>query len=332
MTDTPSLRKLIIQIPCFNEEESLPRTLAALPRQVAGFQGVEWLVVDDGSEDRTAEVARRHGVDHVVRLPQHAGLARAFNAGLAACLELGADAIVNTDADNQYDAGDIPALVAPILDGRADLVVGCRPIAEIAHYTATKRLLQRVGSGVVRLASRTDIPDAPSGFRAFSRAAAKRIIVFDRYTYTLETIIQAGQSNMAITWVPVGVNPDVRPSRLIKSTWSYVWHSVATIVRFFLHYRAFRFLFTVGVVIALPGVLLGARYVYFVAIGEGGGHVQSLILASLLMSSGFLTIVSGLLADLINANRQLIEDVRARTVELEYQSARRAAARPDPEA
>ncbi len=312
-----AMHKLIIQIPCYNEEAALPVTLGELPRAVAGFDTVEWLVVDDGSSDRTVEVARAHGVDHVVRLPRHQGLATAFREGLNACVRLRADVIVNTDADNQYQAADIPTLVRPITDGRADVVVGCRPIEQIQDFSWLKKRLQRLGSLVVRIASATDIPDAPSGFRAFSRYAAVRLSVLSRYTYTLETLIRAGQSNLAITWVNVRVNGALRPSRLMKNMWSYLYISVLTILRFYLHYRAFKFLTIVGVLFATPGIILGLRFLWFFMHGDGAGHVQSLILASLLITMGFLTAVSGLLADLLNINRSLLEDIRARVMLME---------------
>jgi glycosyltransferase involved in cell wall biosynthesis len=302
--------KLIIQIPCYNEAETLGIALAELPRQVEGFDQVEWLVVDDGSSDGTAEVAKKLGVDHIVRHTGNKGLARAFMTGLDNCLRLGADVILNTDADNQYNAADIPKLVRPILEQRAELVVGARPIAAIEHFSPIKKLLQKLGSWVVRTVSNTDIPDAPSGFRAFSRAAAQRLIVFNDYTYTLETIIQAGQKNMAITSVPVRVNGDLRPSRLVKSIPSYIKRSVATIVRIFVIYRPFRFFATIGSVVFLAGFLIGARFLYFYFSGTGSGHIQSLILAAALLGMGFQTILVAFVADILAANRKLIEDVR----------------------
>jgi glycosyltransferase involved in cell wall biosynthesis len=274
---------------------------------------VEWLVIDDGSQDGTAEVARANGVDHVVRHTRNLGLGRAFMTGLDACLRLGADVIVNTDADNQYDAADIPVLTAPILEGRAELVIGARPIQAIAHFSRLKKLLQRLGSWVVRVASKTDIPDAPSGFRAMSRSVAERLIVFNDYTYTLETIIQAGQKNMAVTSVEVRVNDDLRPSRLVKSARSYVQRSIVTIVRIFVIYRPFRFFGTIGAVVFAAGFLVALRFLYFYAIGDGEGHVQSLLLAVLLLGMGFQTVLIAFLADLLAANRSLLEDIRART-------------------
>ena len=230
------MRKLIIQIPCLNEEETLPVTLGCLPRTVPGYDVVEWLVIDDGSTDRTAEVARAHGVDHIVQLSPNQGLAKAFMSGIEASLRAGADTIVNTDADNQYDATNIPDLVRPIVDGRAQSVVGARPIAEIEHFSATKKFLQRLGSWAVRMASGADIPDAPSGFRAIHREAALRLYLFNDYTYTLESIIQAGRKNLKIVSVPIRVNGELRPSRLIKSIPLYIRRSLVTILRIFILY------------------------------------------------------------------------------------------------
>ncbi|MGO4706739.1 DPM/DPG synthase family glycosyltransferase [Microvirga sp. 2MCAF38] len=302
--------KLIIQIPCYNEAGTLAIALAALPRHVPGFDVVEWLVIDDGSVDDTVRIAKENGVDHVVRHTRNQGLARGFMTGLEACLERGADVIVNTDADNQYNAADIPALVAPILERRADIVVGARPIDTIEHFSPAKKLLQKLGSWVVRLVSRTEIPDAPSGFRAMSRATAQRLIVFSDYTYTLETIIQAGQKNMAIVSVPVRVNEDLRPSRLLKSIPSYIQRSIMTMIRIFVIYRPFRFFGTLGSVMFALGVLLGLRFVYYYLFDRGDGHIQSLILASILLGMGFQTILVAFLADLLAANRKLLEDIR----------------------
>ncbi|MDF2617669.1 MAG: glycosyl transferase family 2 [Xanthobacteraceae bacterium] len=302
--------KLIIQIPCYNEAETLAIALAELPRQVEGFDVVEWLVIDDGSSDDTAAIARANGVDHVVRHSVNLGLARGFMTGLDACLRRGADVIVNTDADNQYNAADIPALVAPVLEGRAEIVVGARPIATIEHFSPVKKLLQKLGSWVVRVASKTDIPDAPSGFRAISRDAAQQLIVFNNYTYTLETIIQAGQRGIPIMSVPIRVNGDLRPSRLVKSIPSYLRRSIATIIRIFVIYRPFRFFGTIGAVLFALGTLIGLRYLWFFLEGSGEGHVQSLILGSILLGMGFQTILIAFVADLLAANRRLMEEVR----------------------
>lgn len=304
------MRKLIIQIPCYNEAGTLAIALQALPREVPGFDTVEWLVIDDGSRDETVAVARSEGVDHIVRHTRNQGLARAFMTGLDAGLERGADVIVNTDADNQYDARDIPSLVQPILKGEADIVIGARPIESIRHFSTIKKWLQRLGSRVARFASQTNIPDAPSGFRAFSRDAAMRINVFNDYTYTLETIIQAGQKNMAIVSVPVTVNEDLRPSRLVKSIPSYVKQSMMTILRIFIIYRPFRFFGILGIALMGAGFLIGLRFLWYYALGSGAGHIQSLILASILMIMGAQSIMVAFLADLLAANRMLLEDVR----------------------
>lgn len=305
--------KLIIQIPCYNEARTLPITLSQLPRQVPGFDQVEWLIIDDGCNDHTASIARENGVDHVVYHTRNQGLARGFMTGLDACLRLGADVIVNTDADNQYSAADIPALTTPILEHRADIVVGARPIETITHFSPIKKSLQKLGSWVVRVASNTDIQDAPSGFRAMSRYAAQRLMVFTNYTYTLETIIQAGQKNMAVLSVPVRVNEDLRPSRLVKSIPSYITRSIFTIFRIFLIYRPFRFFGAIGASIFAAGFLIGMRFLWYFFIGKGNGHVQSLILASVLLGMGFQTILVALLADLLAANRKLLEEIRFNT-------------------
>lgn len=309
--------KLIIQIPCYNEAATLGITLAELPRQVPGFDKVEWLIIYDGSTDNTVEVALAHGVDHVVRHTRNQGLARGFMNGLRACLDAGADVIVNTDADNQYNAGDIPALTQPIVDGKADIVVGARPIETIEHFSPIKKLLQKLGSWVVRVASKTDIPDAPSGFRAMSRAAAQRLTVFSDYTYTLETIIQAGQKAMAITSVPIRVNGDLRPSRLVKSISSYIRRSIVTIIRVFAIYRPFRFFASIGATLFGIGFLIGLRFVYKWLTNEHGyeGHIQSLILASSLLIIGFHTILIAFVADLQAANRKLLEEIRTLSLE-----------------
>ncbi|SOO36144.1 glycosyltransferase family 2 protein [Xanthomonas citri] len=303
--------KLIIQIPCYNEAATLGITLAELPRTLPGFDLVEWLVIDDGSTDDTAKVARDAGANHIVRHTQNLGLAKGFMSGIAAALQLEADVIVNTDADNQYNAADIPALLAPILSGQADIVVGSRPIATIAHFSPLKKLLQRIGSWVVRIASKTAIPDAPSGFRAFSRNAARQLTVFNDYTYTLETIIQAGQRGLAITSVPIRVNEDLRPSRLMRSIPSYIKRSIITIVRIFAIYRPFRFFGMVGIFFLFCGFLLGARFLAYLSLGHGDGHIQSLILSSVLMLMGFQTLIAAFLADLLSANRKLLEDIRS---------------------
>jgi glycosyltransferase involved in cell wall biosynthesis len=312
------MTKLIIQIPCHNEEETLGLTLSTLPRRLEGVDVVEWLVIDDGSRDRTVEVARTGGVDHIVRNPTRKGLARTFMIGLRACLERGADIVVNLDADNQYRAECIPDLIRPILAHQAEMVIGTRPIGEIAQFSPLKKLLQKIGSAVVRLASGTDVPDAASGFRAYSREAALRLRVYNNYTYTLETIIQAGQRGIALTSVPIQTNPTERPSRVVKSTFSYVWLSTATILRIFIVYRPFRFFAAVGGAITLLGLLLGLRFLYFFyLVGRGQGHIQSLILASVFIGIGFQTLMVAFLADLLNVNRRLMEETEYRLRKLD---------------
>ena len=302
--------KLIIQIPCLNESATLPITLADLPKEVPGFSVVEWLIIDDGSQDDTAKVAREHGVHHVVQHTGNKGLAVTFMTGITACLRLGADVIVNLDADNQYNAADVPALTAPILDGRAEMVIGARPIQAIEHFSWAKKWLQRLGSWVVRIASKTDIPDAPSGFRAISRRAAQRLMVFNDYTYTLETIIQAGQKNITTMSVPVRVNADLRPSRLVKSIPSYIRRSILTIFRIFVIYRPFTFFGAIGLTLFAAGFLIGLRFLWFYVSGDGDGHIQSLILAAILLGMGFQTLLVAFVADLLAANRKLLEDIR----------------------
>ncbi|MDE2156060.1 MAG: glycosyltransferase family 2 protein [Xanthomonadaceae bacterium] len=310
--------KLIIQIPCLNESRTLAIALADLPREVEGFDTVEWLIIDDGSTDDTADVARRHGVHHVVRHPVNRGLAVGFMSGLDACLRLGADVIVNTDADNQYRGADIPSLTAPVLAHEADIVIGARPIDEIEHFSWIKKKLQRLGSWAVRMASKTDVVDAPSGFRAISREAAMRLNVFNAYTYTLETIIQAGQSNLRIASVPIRTNGDLRPSRLVKSIPSYVKRSLMTILRVFVIYRPLALFVYVGSVFWLIGLVAGIRFLYYYLGNQGGGHIQSVILSSLCITLGMLLYMMGLIGDLIATNRRLIERMNVRLQHLEY--------------
>jgi glycosyltransferase involved in cell wall biosynthesis len=311
------MTKVIIQIPCFNEETTLPATLADLPRSLPGVDVVEWLVIDDGSEDGTVRVAREAGVHHVVRLSRNQGLARAFMAGLEASVREGADIVVNTDGDNQYRAADIPRLIEPIMKGEADLVVGARPISEIPHFSRTRKFFQRFGSWVVRWVSDTDIPDAPSGFRAMSRDAAMQLKVFNSYSYTLETLIQAGRKGMGVTSVPVGINPKQRPSRLFDSTLGYVLRQALTVVRIFMTYRPFFFFAVPGLFIFLAGFGIGLRFLFLFFTQGGAGNVQSLILGALLLGVGFFLGVVGLLADLASVNRQLLEGLDWRLRRLE---------------
>lgn len=302
--------KLIIQIPCLNEQETLPVTIADLPRQIDGIDVIEYLVIDDGSTDNTVEVAKECGVHHVVSLGHNQGLATAFTTGLRSALDLGADIIVNTDADNQYNGEDIAKLVKPVLDGESDFVVGERPIMQTEHFSPIKKLLQRLGSWVVRLASGTDIPDAPSGFRALSKKAAEQVNVFSDYTYTLETIIQAGQKNIRISSVPIRTNGELRPSRLFGSIPQYIQRSVFTIIRIFVVYKPFAFFFSIGSVLFTLGTLIGLRFLYFYFSGEPSGHIQSLILASILLGIGTQTILVAFLADMLAVNRKLLEKIK----------------------
>jgi glycosyltransferase involved in cell wall biosynthesis len=302
--------KLIIQIPCYNEADTLAIALAALPRQIPGIDQVEFLIVDDGSTDRTVETAKACGVDHVIRHFTNLGLARAFMTGMQSALALGADIIVNTDADNQYNASDIPALVAPILEKRAEYVIGTRPIAEIEHFSPAKKLLQKFGSWMVRKVSRTVVEDAPSGFRAITRDAALRLNVFNTYTYTLETIIQAGSKNIPIVCVPIRVNEDLRPSRLVKSIPGYIRRSIFTMLRIAVVYRPFRFFMTIGIVLMALGALPGLRFLWHYWHGTGGGMIQSLILAAILILMGTIGMMIAFIADLLSVNRQLLEDLQ----------------------
>ncbi|HHP7230858.1 MAG TPA: glycosyltransferase family 2 protein [Xenococcaceae cyanobacterium] len=316
------MSKLIIQIPCYNEEATLGLTLSQLPRHIPGIDTVEWLIINDGSCDRTVEVAKACGVDHVVHFEHNQGLARGFMAGIEACLKAGADIIVNTDADNQYCAEDIPKLIQPILTGEAEIVIGARPIHKIKDFSPVKKFLQQLGSWVVRVASKTDIPDAPSGFRAISRKAAFRLNVFNEYTYTLETIIQAGQRGMAITYVPIRTNSYLRPSRLVKSIPAYIQRSIITIIRIFMTYRPLQFFMMLGSVPFSAGFLLCVRWLllFWGVIGDNPAkpRVPSLILAAILILVGFQLWLFGLVADLMAVNRQLLEDIQLRLRRSEF--------------
>ena len=309
--------KLIIQIPCLNEAETLGIALNDLPREVPGFDSVEWLIIDDGSTDDTARIARELGVDHVIQHPVNRGLATAFMTGLDACLRLGADVIVNTDADNQYQGADVPNLTAPVVAGQADMVIGERPIADTEHFSWIKKKLQKLGSWAVRVASRTEVADAPSGFRAISRETAMRLSVFSAYTYTLETIIQAGHSNLRVMSVPVRTNADLRPSRLVKSIPSYVQRSLVTILRVFAIYRPLTLFFWPGLILLAAGLAAGLRFVYFYLTSSGDGHIQSVVFAALCLILAALMFMMGLLADLISTNRKLMERVHFRVRNIE---------------
>lgn len=308
--------KVIIQIPCYNEEATLGLTLSELPRELPGIDTVEWLIINDGSLDRTVEVAKACGVDRVVSFDHNRGLAKAFMAGIEACLEAGADIIVNTDADNQYCAADIPKLIQPIVEGQAEIVIGARPIEEIQHFSPIKKFLQKLGSWVVRLASNTDVADAPSGFRAISRNAALQLNVFNEYTYTLETIIQAGQKGMAIASVPIRTNGYLRPSRLVKSIPAYLQRSILTIIRIFMTYRPFQFFTILGSVPFSLGFILCLRWsiLYLGILGESPEkpRVPSLVFAAILILIGFQLWMFGLVADVMAANRKLLEDIQLR--------------------
>lgn len=301
--------KLIIQIPCYNEEKTLPITLKGLPRKINGIDKIDFLVIDDGSCDATSEIAGREGVEHVIKLPERRGLASAFSRGLEEALRQGADIIVNTDGDNQYRGSDIERLIEPILQGKAEIVIGCRDIFAIHHFSLFKKFLQKAGSFVVRRFSNTSIPDATSGFRAYSRDAALRLNIFSSYTYTLETIIQAGRKNIPIAYIGIGTNDKLRESRLIKSIGAYLLRSVATILRIYLMYEPMKFFVRIGLIALTGAGFLGLRYLYFFFFGtRHGGHIQSLILAIILTVIGVQLIFIGLLADIIAANRKLLEE------------------------
>jgi len=310
--------KLIVQIPCLNEEETLPLTVRDIPRTIEGIDRIEILVIDDGSTDRTSEIARELGVNHIIKFSNTKGLADAFIAGLDASLKLGADIIVNTDADNQYNGDDIAKLVKPIIEGRTDIVVGDRETHKLEHFSITKKFLQKLGSWIVRQVSNTDIPDATSGFRAYSKEAALKMNVISRFTYTLETIIQAGKKNIAIDHVQIRTNEPIRKSRLYSNMFSYIKRSISTIFRIYAMYEPLKIFFYIGGGVLSGGIIISLRFLYFYLGGSGAGHVQSLILAAVLMIIGFQIIVIGLVADLISGNRRLLEDnlYRLRKMEL----------------
>ncbi|MEX2104010.1 MAG: glycosyltransferase family 2 protein [Bacilli bacterium] len=311
--------KLIIQIPCLNEEETLPVTIKDIPRKIDGISKVELLIIDDGSSDKTIEIAKKLGVEHIVRFPKNRGLAEAFKAGLDASLKLGADIIVNTDADNQYKGSDIPKLIKPILDKKFEMVVGDRKTDTIAHFSTIKKIFQKFGSKVVRILSLTDVPDTTSGFRAYSREAALKINVVSEFTYTLETIIQAGHKKIAVGHVEIGTNGQLRESRLFKSMYGYMKRSALTIIRMYTMYRPMKVFVTSGVILVLLGAGIGVRFLIYYLLGDGSGHIQSLILAAVMMIIGFQLGMLGVIADLISNNRKLVEETLYRVRKIELQ-------------
>ena len=310
--------KLIVQIPCYNEEKTLPQTVRDIPRRIVGIEKVEVLIIDDGSTDKTVEVAKEIGVDHIVKNTCNKGLARTFLVGLDASLRLEADIIVNTDGDNQYKGQDIPKLIAPILKGEADIVIGDRQTDMISHFSPTKKKLQKLGSLVVRILSKTDVPDAVSGFRAFSREAAMQMNIVSAFSYTIETVIQAGKKNMAVTNVPISTNPKTRESRLIQSIPKFIEHSLTTMVRMYTMYQPLKVFFYIGCLCILAGLIPSIRFLFYFFTGQGSGHIQSLILAAILFVIGFQVFMIGLVADVISFNRKLIEETLLRVRRMEF--------------
>ncbi len=321
--------KLIVQIPCHNEEETLPQTVADIPQEIRGVDRIEILVIDDGCTDRTTEVARALGVAHIVRNRSQMGLASAFRVGLDACLQRGADIVVNTDGDNQYAGRDIPKLIRPILEGRADIVVGNRQTDTIEHFSWGKKWLQTIGSFAIRKVSGIDVPDAVSGFRAISRDAALQMNIVSPFSYTIEMLIQAGKKRMAVTSVPVATNPKTRESRLFKSIPRFLEKSLTTLVRMYTMYRPLRVFVLIGLVFSLVGIVPILRFLVFYALGDGGGHIQSLIIGGVLLVIGLVTFLVGLVADLIGHNRQLIEMTLEKVRRLELAVTHDMAEMPD---
>lgn len=305
------MTKLVIQIPCYNEEMTLLTTLQALPKAINGIDSIEILVINDGSDDDSAEIAKNFGAN-VVDIYPHRGLANAFRSGITACLNMNADIIVNTDADNQYCADDIEKLVAPILNGQSDIVIGARDVLNIKEFSLFKKLLQKFGSMILRLLSFADIVDAPSGFRAYSREAALKINIFDNYTYTMETLIQAGAKGLRIQSVPIRVNPKLRDSRLVKNIFNYVLKSMKTTIRMFIVYRPFRFFMTFACLFGLIGLILVSRFLYYYIGGFGNGHIQSLIFAAVFLITSVQLVIIAILGDLLSINRKLLEDIQIR--------------------
>lgn len=315
--------KLIIQIPCYNEASTLEVALNDLPKHIDGIDEIEYLIINDGSDDQTVKVAKDWGVNYVVHFKRNRGLAKGFMAGLDACLRNGADIIVNTDADNQYCGADIEKIVRPIIEGKTDIVIGERPIDQTEHFSPLKKKLQHFGSWVVRIASDSDIPDAPSGFRAYSRETAMRLNVTNEYTYTLETIVQAGREKLAMTSIPIGTNAELRPSRLFTSMFGYIKKSMLTIIRAYVMYKPLKSFSIIGLVPFILGLALGVRFLVYMIIGQATGHVQSLILASTLLMIGFMTWIIGLQADVISKNRQILEDIQYRVRKMDYDLAKK---------
>jgi len=311
--------KLIIQIPCYNEEQTIAKTLEDLPKSIPGIDVIETLIIDDGSNDRTVKIAKQHGVQHFVKFTQNLGLARAFAAGLEKSLELGADIIVNTDADNQYKGSDIPRLIQPILDKKAEIVIGDRQVDKIHEFSRLKKIMQKFGSYIVRKVSQTNIPDTTSGFRAYSRHAALHMNIISTFSYTLETIIEAGQKDIPIISIPIETNKTERPSRLFKSNWYYIKRSTATIIRIYTMYQPLRVFFYSGLITFLISLLLSGRYLYFMVLGEGKGHIQSVILAGILFLLSCVLFMFGLLADVVAANRKIMEDTLYRIKKNSFQ-------------
>lgn len=309
--------KLIIQIPCYNEEETLAKTLSELPKHIDGIDIIETLVIDDCSNDKSIDIANWNGVNHIIKLKKHTGLAGVFKIGINEALNLGADIIVNTDADNQYCADDIEKIIKPIISNQADIVIGARPIESVKSFSTFKKCIQKFGSFIVRLLSSTNVQDAPSGFRAFSKYAASVLNVFDNYTYTLETIIQAQAKGLRVISVPIRVNEVTRKSKLVKNLFQYIKNSAFTIIRMFIIYRPFRFFAIIASIFLLLGLILGFRFLYYYMTGFGTGHVQSLILASILILTGFHLGIFAILADLLSINRKLSEDIQLRLKKLE---------------
>lgn len=315
--------KLIVQIPCYNEEETLPETVADIPKEIDGIEKVEILIIDDGSTDRTVEIAQKIGVDHIVRNSKNKGLARTFQAGIDACLRLGADIIVNTDGDNQYCGGDIPKLIKPILQKKAEIVIGDRQTDKIAHFSGTKKKMQKIGSFVVRALSETSVPDAVSGFRAFNRSAAMQMNIVSPFSYTIETVIQAGKKHLAVDSVPIRTNPKTRDSRLFKSIPQFVKNQLTTIIRMYTMYQPLRVFFYIGSLLIALGFIPSLRFIYYFFMGVGEGHIQSLIFAAILFIIGFQVLMIGLVADVIGFNRRLIEETLLRVKTMELDSAQK---------